>query len=51
MLRRLKSLTSQRLGETEGQDNFPWRVGMVSMELYEVEEFYEAEESEYHDCL
>ena len=34
----------------EQGDNFPRRVGMVSIELYEVEEFYEAEESEYQDC-
>ena len=32
------------------EDNFPWRVGMVSMELYDVEEFHDVAESEYHDC-
>ena len=31
-------------------DSFPWRVGMVEVEQCEVEEFYEAEEFEYHEC-
>ena len=34
----------------EQGDSFPWRVGMVSMEICEMEEFYEAEESEYQEC-
>ena len=34
----------------ERGDNFPWRVGMVSVEAYEVEEFYEVEELEYQEC-
>ena len=34
----------------ERGDNFPWRVGMVTMELYEIEEFYDAEESEFQEC-
>ena len=34
----------------EQGDNFPWRVGMVTMELYEIEEFYDAEESEFQEC-
>ena len=31
-------------------DNFAWRVGMVLMELYEMEEFYDIEEFEYQEC-
>ena len=34
----------------ESGDNFPWRVGMVGVEVYEMDEFNEAEESEYQDC-
>ena len=33
----------------EQGDNFPSRVGMVSMD-YEMEKFYEGEESEYQEC-
>ena len=47
MLRRLKPRPGVSRVTT---DNFPWRVGMVKIELYEVEEFCEAEESEYHEC-
>ena len=34
----------------EGSESFPWRVGMIEVEVYEKEEFYETEEHEYHDC-
>ena len=34
----------------EQSDSFLWRVGMVEVEQCEVEEFYEAEEFEYHEC-
>lgn len=29
----------------ERGDNFPWRVGMVSVETYEMDEFYDVEEA------
>ena len=35
----------------ERGDNFPWRVGMVTMELCEMEEFYDVEEFEYQECF
>ena len=40
-------LTTPR--EERGED-FPWRVGMIEVEIREMEEFYEAEGSEYFDC-
>ena len=35
--------------QEEQGDNFPWRVGMVTVELYETEEFYDIDEFEYQE--